>query len=258
MQHRYFLTMSSAFSYGFTFGTITGDDQLTNQVHRRNRNIHFKSPVAEFAARYELHFLNESPGHLYKFKGIKGFGAKGYGAYVFGGIAGYYFNPKAKYNGSWVRLQPLGTEGQGLNGTDFYSLYQLSVPLGAGFRYRISRMVRIGVEVGWRKTFTDYLDDVSTTYYDSEELYESRGEAAEYLSNPTNDSFNYIYEMDDLGNTNPASTGYPRGDSKDLDSYMFLHLTGNFKIFHYSKFHRNKAPRGRYRYGGRYKPKAKF
>lgn len=262
--HRYFLSRWSAVSYGFHIGSISGNDNLTNEKFRYNRNIHFKSPIIEFSGRYEWHVINEVAGHLYRMRGVQGKRSNGYGIYLFGGIAGYYFNPKAKYNGNWVKLQPLGTEGQGLNNKSFYSLYQLSVPLGIGFRYRLSRMFRVGVELGVRKTFTDYLDDTSSDYYDPEAMLEQRGEVASYFSNPTNNSFIYDYTINpdavvEDRTSNPAFKGMQRGDPTNNDSYLFMQVTANFKIFHYSKFHRLRQTHSKFRRNGkRYKPKAKF
>ena len=64
-------------------------------------------------------------------------------------------------------LQELGTEGQGT--TSFqnrkpYSLTQLSIPFGGGVKIGVSDDFNIIIEYGLRKTFTDYIDDVSTTY----------------------------------------------------------------------------------------------
>lgn len=262
--HRYFLTNASSVAYGFHFGSIAGNDNLTAERFRNNRNIHFKSPILEFSARYEWHFLNEVTGHLYRMRGVRGMKSRAHGTYLFGGIAGFYFNPKAKYQGRWVQLQPLGTEGQGLNGKRFYSRYQLAVPVGMGFRYRVSRLFRLGFEIGVRKTFTDYLDDTSTNYYDPEKIFEARGEVAEYFSNPTNNSMIYNYtinpdaEAEDQ-TSNPAFKGMQRGNPNDLDSYLFMHLTANIKLYNYSKFHRLRPNHSRFkRYGKKYKPKAKF
>jgi len=194
MLHRRFINNWSAISYGFFIGGIEGNDELTNEVFRRNRNIHFKSSIVEITARYEYHFKNEKPGALYHLKGVKRHQKLSYGLYVFAGVSGFRFNPKALLNGRWVDLQPMGTEGQGLNGTDPYSLYQIAMPFGFGFRYKFSHLFRIGIEAGVRKTFTDYLDDTSTDYYDPDLILAARGADAAYFSNPTNASFEYDYQ----------------------------------------------------------------
>ena len=93
--------------------------------------------------------------------------------YIFCGFGVFKFNPKAKYvdpstgEAIWYALQPLGTEGQGTKAYPDRVKYQLigvSMPFGLGYRWRISESVHLTVEYGWRKTWTDYLDDVSKTY----------------------------------------------------------------------------------------------
>jgi hypothetical protein len=89
--------------------------------------------------------------------------------YVFAGLAGFYHNPKGLVGdnapagltpGTYVSLADLRTEGQ----ASAYSKAQFSVPFGGGIRYRINRNFDASLEIGWRKTFTDYLDDVGGKY----------------------------------------------------------------------------------------------
>jgi len=47
-----------------------------------------------------------------------------------------------------------------------YSPIGISIPLGIGVRYRISRKMDVSFEMAYRFTFTDYLDDVSGDYVD--------------------------------------------------------------------------------------------
>ena len=81
--------------------------------------------------------------------------------YLFAGVAGFYHNPQGKdQNGNYVPLQPLQTEGKD------YSKVSFAIPFGAGVRYRINRNLDASFEIGLRKTFTGYLDDVSSNYAD--------------------------------------------------------------------------------------------
>jgi hypothetical protein len=100
--------------------------------------------------------------------------------YFFGGLAVFRFNPYAfDENGEKVFLKPLSTEGQGLDGynTKPYGLTQFALPAGFGLKYAFDDRVRLGFEVGLRKTFTDYLDDVSTNYADPNDLLAAKGSA---------------------------------------------------------------------------------
>jgi hypothetical protein len=101
-------------------------------------------------------------------------------AYLSAGIAGFYFNPRTLYQDSWVELQPLGTEGQGLPGyADKYNRFQLAVPVGIGFKIKPGDRSSFGLTFGYRHTFTDYLDDVSGNYPDLQQLYQLNPMAAQ-------------------------------------------------------------------------------
>jgi hypothetical protein len=141
-----------------SYGAISGSDsEFSTLEDIRSRNLSFKSPLYEASLQVELNYLrfgnNEDPLAQ---------------ASLFTGIAGFYFNPMAEYQGKQYALQPLGTEGQFLttNNLKPYNLVQLAIPIGIGFSIRPANRVVIGFEFGLRKTFTDYLDDVSTVYPD--------------------------------------------------------------------------------------------
>jgi hypothetical protein len=84
--------------------------------------------------------------------------------YFFTGIAYFHHNPQARtpaaFGGRWIDLQPLMLEGKK------YSLNQVAIPVGLGFRYKLSQRLDLAFEIGWRFTSTDYLDDVSGSYTD--------------------------------------------------------------------------------------------
>ncbi|MES2880762.1 MAG: DUF6089 family protein, partial [Bacteroidota bacterium] len=123
-----------------------------------------------------------------------------------------------------VYLQPLNTEGQGIQGypSQPYKLMQFAIPFGAGIKYAISDKVHLGLETGLRKTFTDYLDDLSTNYADANDLLAQRGQL----------SVDLAYRGDELpnGDINYPAKGQTRGGAKYKDYYYFtgLHLT--FKL----------------------------
>jgi len=99
-------------------------------------------------------------------------------------------NPKTTINGEEIELRPLGTEGQGtvLNKKGTYSNFQLCVPLGIGAKAQIGKRVTFNIDLGIRKTFTDYMDDVkSATFVDPSVLAQYSGEMAAALSNQSLD-----------------------------------------------------------------------
>lgn len=189
------------------FGFVRADDRITNPS-KKERNLSFKSPLFEFSPQVELNFFRFQTGHKkYKFS-----------PYLFGGICLFYFNPQAKYSDKWYNLQPLGTEGQGT--TQYpdrkpYSLVSFGVPFGLGIKYSPAKNFNIGIEWGMRKTFTDYLDDVSKTYVDPDILRSQKSEIAAELSDRS--------EVKHL-------PGSQRGNSKNKDWYSFASLNISFKI----------------------------
>lgn len=193
---------------GFTLAKITGADSLSTHEDIRLRNLSFSSQISEFSLVAEFNAFDMD--------------ARRWSPYVFGGLAVYHFNPYAfDRQNRKVYLQPLSTEGEGLTGYPQkpYALTQLALPFGGGIKYTIIPGVRIALEVGIRKTFTDYLDDVSGNYPDPNELLAAKGQEAVNLS----------YREDELpnGDLNFPQKGITRGSPKYKDYYYFtgIHLT---------------------------------
>src|SRR5207248_1584444 len=130
------------------------------------RNLNFTTTILE---------LNVSA--IYYFKNIS---RNNFTPYLFVGVAGYHFNPYTFDSaGTKVYLKPLCTEGEGFYpGRKNYSLNQLAIPFGIGFRLSVSDRISFGFETGIRKLMTDYLDDVSTTYIDQALLLANRDQVA--------------------------------------------------------------------------------
>lgn len=221
-------TFNLGFSYRYRFkpyfatstivsvGMIKGDDKLTLEEARNARNLNFKSIVVSVYQRIEMMlYFKESFGHKYNFKGLKGKKNNNEQIYLFSGIGITYFNPKGNYYGQWLPLRPLHTEGQGFPGRPKeYQPVTLVVPSGIGMRYGLSRMWRIGVELTYFKTFTDYMDDVSTTGFDTDLLLEKYGPESAYLSNPAETEQYKAW----------FANGQQRGDSRQKDAYLYANL----------------------------------
>lgn len=195
-------------------GLLSGDDSKTNEIIRRSRNLHFRSPVVELSQRIEFNILaNEKVGARYSIKGLKGARYKADLLYVFTGIGGTFFNPQANINGSWENLRDLKTEGQGLpGGPDEYSRITASIPIGIGFKLGIGQFWRIGMEFSYHKTFTDYMDDVSGNYYDPDVLAAEIGANAAYASNPA------------IENQGWFAPGQQRGNPDDDDAFFLANI----------------------------------
>lgn len=143
---------------GLFRGYASAADSVSNNLARNRRNLHFRTPITDFSAVLIFDFVPNDRRFNYR---------PPYTPYVFGGVSIFHFNPQAQYNGQWVDLAPLGTEGQttGLaQYPDPYELVQVAIPMGAGVRFKLAPQVDLELETGFRKTFTDYIDDVSGQY----------------------------------------------------------------------------------------------
>lgn len=199
---------------GFYQGWIGATDEVSNDLARNRRNLSFRSPVTEGSFTVAFDFLPTD--RQYNYRPV-------YTPYVFGGVALFSFNPQAQLNGQWYDLQPLGTEGQFLpnpNGEypEAYRLTQLSIPMGAGVRFAIAKKFDLEFETGFRKTFTDYLDDVSGTYPDMEALRASNPVAA-LLS----DRIDLVQYPDGAAQVNGI-----RGDRTQQDWYIYTNVRISF------------------------------
>lgn len=152
------------FRLALSQGVLQGSDaEAPNkggaEISRIARNLSFKSSVLEAYIAAEIY-----PSVFFElFDGLQG-KLRPYGLI---GVGAYKFNPKTQLNGQWVELQPLRLEGQGLlPGKSEYKLTQAEIPMGLGFKYFIRENIYVGMELLHRKLFTDYVDDVSTTYPD--------------------------------------------------------------------------------------------
>jgi hypothetical protein len=232
------------------FGTLTGEDFKTadpeDNAHlgRYTRNAHFRNTIIEFSLGAEFNLIPNSGGAKSRFP---------LNPYIFLGIAVFKHNPQAlapdvdlqgnplAEAGQWVDLQPLGTEGQNIEGSENkpYELIQFAIPIGLGVKLRLPGNFDANIEIGFRQTLTDYLDDVSTTYPDLGAL---DSELARAISDRGTESKSLISGSDRDPNlitiakfTSPANgeiynTGANyglngvRGGSKDKDIYVITQL----------------------------------
>lgn len=174
--YRYNIHSRLVFRANFTYGNVVGDDALAKEQLQVNRNLSFKSDIFELGAGVEFHYFPFQLGHD-RYKGT---------AYLLAELGMFRMNPKTNLNGEWIFLQPLGTEGQGssLGSRGRYSMYQMCIPLGFGFKVGLGDWVTLNFEYRIQKTFTDYLDDVGAdTYIDQAELAAANGPLAATLSN---------------------------------------------------------------------------
>jgi hypothetical protein len=177
------------------FGHISADDIQSSSQFQSNRNLNFSSPLYEAASTLEFNFLPfDALINKHRFS-----------PYSFIGIAGFYFNPSTIIEGSVYELQPLETEGES------YLQYGISIPFGFGFKLALNDRIIVSTDWGLRKTFTDYLDDVSAVYPNQSDI--------SGLSQDISDR--------SLVQSGPDGTnwGTQRGNSVTKDYYTFAMVT---------------------------------
>jgi Domain of unknown function (DUF6089) len=202
-------------------GKIGGHDKFNAKT--KSRNLSFYSHLTEFSVQFQYNLFD-----LYEYSVTPHF---------FTGIAVFNFSPYTKtQSGNIVYLQKLKTEGQGFyQNRKPYKTTQFSIPIGAGITWALTDNKRLSIFGGVRKTFTDYLDDVSTTYIDENLLQFHTGTDAVVLA----------FREDELN----TSATYPlegaqRGNAKNKDLYFFTGLSFQFRIQpHRRKEHRIKKGR---------------
>lgn len=203
-------------------GYVKGDDAQAPdkggaERFRLKRNLKFESKISEAYAAIEIYptvFFEQYDGLAHKLR-----------PYFVGGAGIFHFNPKAEYNEPggtkrMVELKPLHLEGQGFSeypDRKEYSLTQKELLVGGGLKYYLSESMYVGFEILHRKTFTDYIDDVSTKYINPAlfNTYLSSGDAAVARQ---------LYYRENLlqpgvSRANPR-VNEQRGDSKDNDAFF--------------------------------------
>ncbi len=203
---------------------LEGDDKLSANPGRQARNFNFRNDIYDLGLTGEYFFYeNNDLGNTYRYR-------NGFRAYIFAGVGGFYSNPKTLYKGEWIALQPLATEGV------HYRKMVMNIPMGVGFYLTLNKKNRIGFEINYRKTFTDYIDDISGNYpqtaptdYDPTIVLranELKGSQLD-LDNPG------LLDSHQFG-------GYKRGDSKHKDAYLTVGFSYSYVLRGKSSFYRTR------------------
>jgi len=199
------------FRAGASMGKIEAADRW-NREYLQPRNLSFTTNIKEGYIALELNLLDIS--------------TKRFTPYMYGGIAVFHFNPWTLDNsGTKTYLKPLSTEGQGLAAFPKqrpYNLTQICLPFGGGVKYAITPCINVGIEFSQRKSFTDYIDDVSTFFVDRNTLLAAKGQKAVDLA----------YRGDEVPGGNQAYPvhGEQRGTPSEMDWYYFCGVTLELKL----------------------------
>lgn len=230
--YRYRFAPRLATKTNLNFSFVSGDDKLAGDLGRRQRNLHFKSMIVELSQQLEFivwfsENVNSSKRRMGSYRNNSS------QVYLFAGFGAFYYNPKAEYNGDWVALRPLGTEGQNMpDGPKAYSPFSFSIPTGVGFKTSIGSNWRLGVEVAIHKTFTDYIDDVSGTYYSNMGALAANNPMSAALAN----------RMDPQPGFDVS--GRKRGNPENNDALVYINVHAIYNLSY------KKGPRRAKQYSG--------
>ena len=196
---RYNLDDRWSFKFGITEGKVKGNSNNTSFLP--GRNLDFVTPITDFSLTAEFNFFPYFTGSRWNW----------ITPYLYAGIGGFTFQPTS----GGTKLKPLGTEGQNVQyeGRKPYSTTSVSIPFGVGVKISIGK--KIGLTAFWEmhKTFTDYIDDVSTTYYLNGSAIGPNDQAG-LLSDPTKNH----------------TPGMQRGNLNTKDWYSFSGVTVSYKF----------------------------
>lgn len=201
--------------FDIDYGHVEGG----NPDYLTRRNLSFRSYIFEGQIRTEFNFFPFSMREDHY----------NWSPYLFVGLGFFAFNPTAYFTdpmsgeSGWYDLQPLATEGQGTplrSDIAPYTLKQLSIPFGVGFKYHPNKSLTFSVEYGFRKTWTDYIDDVSTYYVDNAQLAYYMGNVAAGLADRSSEV--------EPGYVNAA--GIKRGDDSLDDWFAYFNVSVSLKL----------------------------
>jgi len=269
----YYLKGNLTFRVNLAYAKISGNDESTEDLSRKMRQLNFETDIFEGSGVFEWILVQEKSGNRYNLKNKfgKSIGASnplGFGLYIFGGVGGFFYEPYAvdNFTGTKIKhkLRPLRTEGQGiLDPNDpFYVKYENSkgkeidyskfafplnktyekfavcIPLGIGIKKSFHGTAGIKLEAGFRFTRTDYLDDVSTRYFNPETLLAWHNDfdgpnsatmsGTNYMLNPEDGIFSVIVKY---GNSPPTSADYTSlgivdGSLSEISNQDFVNTYG--------------------------------
>ena len=213
--YRYNIKYRGAWRTSLSYGIAEFKDQANSDAWNQQRNLSFKTGIFDLTTLIEFNF--------FKYDKADSKGKHWWTPYIGTGLTLFFFNPQAEYKGKWYYLQPLGTEGQNdpsYSGVKKYRLYSFAIPIVGGFKFSFKRNWNIAIEAGVRKTFTDYLDDVSGNYPSYASLPGGSTGLAAALSDRSGAN----------GGEKIGTPGYQRGQSPKKDDYLFGGITLSYTI----------------------------
>jgi hypothetical protein len=220
---RYKISRKWAISGHFDYMRLQGFDSLSKYTPIRDRNLNYRDDIIEGSLRAEWTFYdNPDVGGNFNYTTT-------FNAFLFAGVGIFHMNPEAMFTHTYIDAQSTWTPGEyyplhtlTTEGEKQYSLIQPSIPVGIGFFYTFNKTVRLGWELAWNKTFTDYIDDVSGTYPKYGDNPNLINPYSKYLTNQSYYVPGIGASPQELAQYGPGS---PRGNPKNNDSFISTAVT---------------------------------
>ena len=118
-------------------GSLSASDEAFSVTYQQVRNISFDTPLLELVAQAEFNFLPYKLGATRNNSSFTPYFATGFGFLLVSSSV----NP-----------------------------YQFTIPFGIGMKFALSKQLEIGFEWSLRKTFSDYVDNLSGKEYDEHNM----------------------------------------------------------------------------------------
>lgn len=134
--------------------------------------------------------------------------------YAYAGVGLLQFNPYAKLDGDVHYLRGLETEGS----ENSYGVVTMVIPFGAGVKFRATPFLNINIDGGYRLTFTDYLDDVSSGHFPEPTSFDN--DVARRLSDRSGE-LGLVPSMSERGMN-------VRGNPDRNDAYFILNIRAEY------------------------------
>jgi hypothetical protein len=227
---RYFFGNKTAVSLHFTQARLKGEDASSENPERYSRNLSFRNDVLELSTRLEYHFSQiNDVGRTFRYH-------LSFSMFLWGGVGAFYNNPKGYYEGEWVALRPLATEGTN------YGAFAFCAPAGVGMHYRFNKRHLIGFEAGWRFTMSDFIDDVSGFYVNPDDFSSPQALALSDRSVEVDPNDPLFIGSQFYGAGTKANPVEPakRGNPEDNDSYLLASFTYSYALRGKTSFSRSR------------------
>lgn len=219
--YRINFTRNIAAKLSVNYARIGGADSLSGIATQIARNLSFRTDIIEASLVAEYYFFTMNNLSRSSRSRID------FGSYIFAGGGVALFYPYAQYDNKWYYLRPLQTEGV----DNAYDVMTVAVPLGAGATFTFDKKIKLGIEFGYRFTFTDYLDDISTRYAFEEDL---PFQESILLANRSDEA--YARGEADLPGRGFFVSGSRRGNPEANDGYFLGQISISYTITNRNSF----------------------